>query len=398
MTPRVAVVGAGPMGVSTVRALLRPPRAVSGVLLVDRDPQLLDAVTASLTAEGLDGVHPWVGDAAEDATSSALTACAVIAAALAWTDSRPLLDIAINHPVRLATIGRPPEDWRRRLPPLHPGARVVVGGGLEPGLTEVLAADLARQVGEGGHLRLYCGGVPVAPREPLRHLAWFGTRLTIAMRPTYQMRAGALRAVPRFGGLELVEVPGVGVLEAYDDGLAPWLTEDPDLTRFDVDQKTLRWPGYAAKVRLLAELGLLSEGPVQTPDGPVRPHLLLDELLRPHITPTEDDRDVTVLAVEARSSDGARQAGVVLRAGTDPATGETGMGRLTGGALAALVLALAGDATLRSGVLHPAEIHRGTVPELLQGLRRLGVSVLHDHDVGVRPLERRHLISDDAEQ
>jgi saccharopine dehydrogenase-like NADP-dependent oxidoreductase len=354
------------MGLATVRALLSLPGIE--VVLVDRDRERL-----ALAGTG-DRLRVHHGDLADDRTGAVLDGCAVVAAALSWADSRPLLARAAHEPMRVVTVGRPPPEHHVTL---APGARLVLGAGLEPGLTEVLARRLA---GPGAELRLYCGGVPASPRPPLRHLAWYGTQLTISPRPTYRIAEGALRQVPRFSGLELVDVPGLGVLEAFHDGLAPWIAADRVLGEArQVDQKTLRWPGYAARVTALADLGLLAEAPVPTADGPVRPRALLDAVLAPHITPRPGDTDVTVLVAEAVSPSGDVRS-TVVSARTDPTTGTTGMGRLTGGVLAATVRALAGDGA--GGLAYPHELFTGPRADALLDDLRAGGAEVTDHPHG----------------
>jgi len=184
-----------------------------------------------------------------------------------------------------------------------------------------------------------------------------------------------LCAVPRFSGVELVDVPGVGRLEAYHDGMLPWLRDDPVLGGVaSLDQKTLRWPGYAGTIRLLTDLGLLGEDPVATADGMVRPRAVLDAVLAPHVTPRAGETEVTVLAVVAG---GERCTSVV--AGT--ADGTSGMGRLTGGVLAAAARLLA-DGSVGAGVVHAHEaLHGERAEALLDRLRGDAVSVV-DHRGG----------------
>jgi lysine 6-dehydrogenase len=355
---RCAVVGAGPMGTATAAALLADGHRV---LLVDRDAARLAGAPAT------DRHH---GDITDPATIDALAGCDAVAAALSWADTRPLIALAHRAPVRLVTIGRPPPEHADEIGSLAPGSSVVVGAGLEPGLTEILAHRLAVAAGPDADLRLYCGGVPERPRPPMRHLSWYGTGLTISPRPTFRIVDGKLERVERFSGVELVDVPGLGVLEAFHDGLAPWIADDPVLGSVrQMDQKTLRWPGYAARVAALAELGLLDDVPLSTVDGPVRPRAVLDAVLAPHVTPRPGDTDVTVLVAEATGPLGTYAT--VVRAGTDPATGTTGMGRLTG---AALALAASRAVRAPDGVVYAHELFAGGDAVLVR-LRRDGITV-----------------------
>ena len=61
--------------------------------------------------------------------------------------------------------------------------------------------------------------------------------------------------------------PGVGEVEAWHEGFMPWLLELEALQGLKLGtQKTVRWPGFAAKATLLRELGLLSLAPIEV-DG-----------------------------------------------------------------------------------------------------------------------------------
>ena len=80
----------------------------------------------------------------------------------------------------------------------------------------------------------------------------------------------------------------------------PWLLELPALRGLRLGtQKTVRWPGYAAKVTVLKEMGLLSLEPVMAEGVAVATKKLLDALLYPRVRLEEGERDITVFRVEA---------------------------------------------------------------------------------------------------
>lgn len=396
-----ALVGCGPMGAATALELLRAPdgRRVR-LLLVDRDAERVKGLAALLSAAastGLADVVTHVGDAAVRQTRQLIGGAGVIATALSWADAREVTGFAVTNGIPVAGIGRPPGDPRDELG--HPGGvSFIAGAGLEPGLAEILARRLAAPFDAGARLRLYCGGVPRRPRRPMCHVSWYGPRLTISARPAYRMVSGLPERVDRFSGVELVDVPGIGVLEAFHDGMLPWISQDPVLGRVcDLSQKTLRWPGFSARVRFLEQLGLLSEQPVATADGTVRPRALLDSVLRPHIERRPEDEDVTVLAAQASGTIAGKQAvrSTVVVASTDERSGTTGLGRLTGGVLAAAIRMLAGHdipgIAAGAGVVHAHEAFTGSRAEaLLDDLRRAGISVTDSSRPwarGVRPGE-----------
>src|SRR3954469_14036885 len=95
-----AVVGAGPMGMATVRALL--DRSAAEVTLIDRDGERLARGAAAV---GSDRLRLYEGEAA-----AVVDACDVVAAAVSWADSQPLLARAATAPLRIVTVGRPPPE------------------------------------------------------------------------------------------------------------------------------------------------------------------------------------------------------------------------------------------------------------------------------------------------
>jgi len=101
-------------------------------------------------------------------------------------------------------------------------------------------------------------------------------------------------------GVEPVFFAGVGACEAWHEGFMPWLLELPALRGLRLGtQKTVRWPGYAAKVTVLKEMGLLSLEPVMAEGVAVATKKLLDALLYPRVRLEEGERDITVFRVEA---------------------------------------------------------------------------------------------------
>jgi len=118
---------------------------------------------------------------------------------------------------------------------------------------------------------------------------------------------GKLKPVPRYSGVETVSFAGVGTCEAWHEGFMPWLLDLPSLQNLRLGtQKTVRWPGYAMKVTVLKEMGLLSQEAVNVEGVYVKPKALLDTLLYPHVRLEEGERDITVFRVEASGEKAGR--------------------------------------------------------------------------------------------
>lgn len=176
-----------------------------------------------------------------------------------------------------------------------------MGCGLEPGLTEILARRLAERLDRVDELHIRCGGLPERPTPPLGYKIVFGGReLPLRESPALAPEDGRVVTVPRYSGVEPVTFPGLGELEAWHEGFATPLLEIPALQGLRLGtQKTLRWPGYAAKAIVLRELGLLAETPVIVDGASVVPKRLLDAVLYPHVRLEPGDRDLALLRVQA---------------------------------------------------------------------------------------------------
>ena len=101
------------------------------------------------------------------------------------------------------------------------------------------------------------------PPPPLGYKIVFGgQQLPLRETDAHLVENGQLRAVARYSGTEAITFSGVGECEAWHEGFMPWLLDLPVFKNLKAGtQKTVRWPGYAAKVTTLKEMGLLSEQP-----------------------------------------------------------------------------------------------------------------------------------------
>jgi lysine 6-dehydrogenase len=224
-------------------------------------------------------------------------------------------------------------------------------------LTEILARHLAEKLDQVDELHIKCGGIPEKPTPPLGYKIVFGGRkLPLREEDAHIVENGELKLVPRYSGVESVSFPGVGDCEAWHEGFMPWLMDLEALKGLKVGtQKTIRWPGYAAKVTVLRELGLLSEEPVEVDGVLVAPKRLVDAVLYPRVRLEEGERDITLFRVEARGKkDGVRRrfkAEMVDR--YDETLGFTSMARTTAFTAAIVARMIARGDLKAKGLLTP---------------------------------------------
>jgi lysine 6-dehydrogenase len=226
-----------------------------------------------------------------------------------------------------------------------------------------MARYLTEKLDRVDELHIKCGGIPEKPTPPLGYKIVFGgQQLPLRESDALIVEDGQLKPVPRYSGVESVVFPGVGECEAWHEGFMPWLLELPALKGLRVGtQKTVRWPGYAAKVTVLKEMGLLSQEPVEVDGIPVVPKKLLDALLYPRVRLEEGDRDITVFRVEAMGEKGGRprRYKIEMVDRYDEELGFTSMARTTAftGAIVARMIAR-GDLKA-SGILPPEQVITG---------------------------------------
>ncbi len=301
-----------------------------------------------------------------------------IVAALPQSASPLAIRAALQAGTPLVDLSKPRDDF---LPALKEAAQTTKGlailaCGLEPGLTEIMTRHLAEQLDRVDEVHIKCGGIPAEPSPPLGYKIVFGGKqLPLHESEAGIVESGQLKPVPRYSGVESVSFSGVGQCEAYHEGFMPWLLDLPTLQNLQIGtQKTVRWPGYSAKIAVLKEMGLLSKEPVQVDGTMVVPKKLLDTLLYPQVKLAEGEWDIAVFRVEVLGQQAGKtcqlQAEMVDR--YDTALGFTAMARTTAftGSIVAQMIAR-GNLQAR-GLLHPEQVIAG--PLFDQLLNELGKS------------------------
>jgi lysine 6-dehydrogenase len=310
---KILVLGSGLMGPAAAFNALSDPK-VSLVTLCDVSQPQLDVARGHLErigrADKLSTAVLDLGDhaaaarlmAGHDAILAALPKLAIpLGIRAAAAAHRPLVDLSWPPDTELPELQRQVEAA---------GNLVILGCGVEPGLTEIMTRNLAEKMDRVDELHIKVGGIPEEPKPPLGYKIVFGGQ-QLPLRPADVcfVKDGQLQAVPRYSGVEKVVFPGVGECEAWHDGFMPWLMDLEALRGLRLGtQKTVRWPGFAAKVAFLRELGLLSQDPIEVEGVRIVPKRFLDALLYPRVRLEEGERDITCFRVETLGEvDGRRR-------------------------------------------------------------------------------------------
>lgn len=177
------------------------------------------------------------------------------------------------------------------------GVTAVVDCGVAPGLGNIIAGYVAGQLDRVTRYLCYVGGLPQVRQWPYEYKAVFSPADVIEeyTRPARYVENGELVTRPALSEVELIDLPGVGTLEAFNtDGLrtlartldAPWMKE-----------KTLRYPGHANLMRVLRESGFFGTEPLEIDGVAVRPLSLTSKLLFKQWKLAEGEADLTVMQV-----------------------------------------------------------------------------------------------------
>lgn len=259
------------------------------------------------------------------------------------------------------------------------GAVIVFDCGVAPGLSHVLVGDAVRQLDRCSRVRIDVGGLPAQPVPPFFYKAPFAPEDVIEeyTRPARLVRNGTPITLPALSEAETIDVPGVGLLDAFNtDGLRSLVhTVRAD----EMTERTLRYPGHVVAMRALASAGLFGRMPVRVGDQEVVPRQLTSALLFPQWQYAEGEHDLTVLEVEVSGLTASGTPRAWRWTMVDRPTGViplSSMARTTGFP-AAIVARWLVEGRIASPGVHPPEYLglEGLAEDMLSELARRGVAV-----------------------
>ena len=257
------------------------------------------------------------------------------------------------------------------------GVAAVVDCGVAPGLSNLMAGYAVARLRPCARLEIYVGGLPLQRTWPFEYKAGFAPHDVIEeyVRPARYVEHGKLVVKEALSEPELLEFPGVGTLEAFNtDGLRSlaYTLKVPFMR-----EKTLRYPGHIALMRVFRETGLFSKEPREVGGARVRPLDLTASLLFPKWTFEAGEADLTVLRVIAEGQEGGRKTALVweLLDRYDPASGLRSMSRTTAYPATIVARLIAAGAVRQKGVLPPELLggEPGLLDTVLSELAKRGV-------------------------
>jgi saccharopine dehydrogenase-like NADP-dependent oxidoreductase len=253
----------------------------------------------------------------------------------------------------------------------------IVDCGVAPGMSNLLVGHADHHLDETDEVLIYVGGLPQTRVWPYEYKASFSPADVIEeyTRPARYVENGAVVVRPALSDPEIIDLPRIGSLEAFNtDGLRTLMTT---IDAPNMKEKTLRYGGHVEKMAMLRSTGFFDKEEVEVGGVRVRPLDLTSRLLFRCWELADDEADLTVMRVIV----GGRRGGERMRYTYDlfdrhdPVTGVHSMARTTGYTATVVARVLADGLFTSKGLIVPERIGRddACVEFILRELRERGV-------------------------
>ena len=311
---RFLIIGAGRQGSACAFDLLQQP-ATRSVTLADKYfgniPPFLDWYNGGgkLDLLKLDLKDP-------DEVRGAMGRADAILSAAPYFLNYDLAKLAVEAGVHFADLGGNTElvfkQQQLNAEAERKGVKVVPDCGVAPGMVNILAGEGIRRLDQVESVRIYVGGLPQHPEPPLNYMVVYSLEgaLDYYTTPSWVLRGGKRTQVEALTELETIEFPApLGALEAFHTGggisTMPFSYEGKIAT---MEYKTLRYPGHAAIMKPIRDLGLIEDTPVDVNGSKVRPRDVFIAATAPALVKPKGE-DLIALRVDVRGTKGGRPAG-----------------------------------------------------------------------------------------
>lgn len=314
---KLLVLGAGLQGCACAYDLLQNP-AITTVTLADVRPDKLPPFLQGDWSGRLQTLQLDVTDAA--AVGEAFRGQAAVMSAIPYYYNGPMAKAAVASGSHFSDLGGNTEivleQKKLHAEALAKGISIIPDCGLAPGMVNILAAEGIRRLEQAEKVKIFVGGLPQSPEPPLNYQIVYSLEgaLDYYTTPSWVLRGGRPVQVDALSEVEPVEFPSpVGTLEAFHTGGGISTLPFAYQGKIDVmEYKTLRYPGHAAVVRPIRELGLLANEPIEVKGKQVVPRDLFIAAVHPRLYKPEG-RDLVALQVEVTGKKGGKPHSVTFR-------------------------------------------------------------------------------------
>ena len=298
---RMLVLGAGLQGSACAYDLLQNPD-VNEVRLADLKVDHLPGFLAPYSGKRLLPTRLDVRDA--DAVRAVMRESDAVMSAIPYYFNLELATLAAETGVHFCDLGGNTEIvFKQKELAAKAKAKdvtIVPDCGLAPGMVNILAQYGIDRLDEVQAVRIFVGGLPQKPEPPLNYQIVYSLEGVLDYYTTlsWVVRDGKPVQVKALSERVPVEFPApVGTLEAFHTagGLSTmaWRYEGKIPT---MEYKTLRYPGHAALMEAVREMGLLDLDPVEVKGQKIIPRDAFIATVGPKLTKPKS-RDLVALRV-----------------------------------------------------------------------------------------------------
>jgi len=177
------------------------------------------------------------------------------------------------------------------------GVRVISDIGVAPGMSNLLSGYAVSQLDEVDTIDIFVGGLPKVRTLPWEYKAVFSPSDVIEeyTRPARLVENGKIVVKEPLTEIETLDFDRVGTLEAFNsDGLRSLMFT---LKAKNMREKTLRYPGYANKIKLLADNGFFSNKKIDLHGTQVAPLDMTSKILFDQWKLHPGEEDITVMKI-----------------------------------------------------------------------------------------------------
>ncbi|HEY5440611.1 MAG TPA: saccharopine dehydrogenase C-terminal domain-containing protein [Gemmatimonadaceae bacterium] len=309
---RMLVLGAGLQGSACAYDLLQNPE-VTQVRLADQRFNHLPSFLKPLAGPRLIPTPLDVRD--REAVLALMRECDAVMSAIPYYLNLQLAECAVEAGVHYCDLGGNTEIVFQQKAladkAVAKGVTVIPDCGVAPGMVNILAQHGIKQLDTVDSVRIFVGGLPQNPEPPLNYQIVYSLEGVLDYYTTlsWVLRDGKRVQVTALSELESVSFPApVGGLEAFHTagGLSTMAF------RYEgkiptMEYKTLRYPGHAAMMETIRELGLLDLEPVDVKGVKVVPRDVFVSVVGPKLTKLKG-KDLLVLRVTVTGTKNGKPA------------------------------------------------------------------------------------------
>lgn len=332
---RMLVLGGGLMGRAAAYDMARQDD-VEKVVVADIDPRKLEEAAEIARSDKVKLVELDVRN--RDRVLAAMKEADAVLGAVSYTVNLDLSKLAIEAGTHFNDMGGNNAVVNAQLELCDEakaaGVSIIPDTGLAPGMVSVLAMHGLSEMDDAESVHLRVGGLPRNPTGALGYAVVFSAQGLINeyVEPCVAIHDGKLfDDIEPLVDVEAIEFPEpFGTLEAFNTSGGTSTLPKTLLGKVrTLDYKTIRYPGHAARMRAMFEIGLMSDDAIEVGGTHVAPRAVLETLIDANVPHGDDDVVLMRVTVDGRKDGGSARASYEMIDYKDPASGLSAMMRGT---------------------------------------------------------------------